>query len=128
MAEGGACRKDLLLTPFSTMSVSPVCPPRGTKRDVVSPSGQTPKAKRVHARMQFSSRKKLTFPLENLKSGSRIAWTDSEIAALLEFLLFHKKQGGAVWFEPGQAVEFWSAAAKFVLSRAKAQSIRSGMI
>ena len=64
MAEGGPDHEhvDQLLTPVSAMHISPSASRRfRVNKATVSPTGGTPVSKRVSARTQFSSRKRLSF-------------------------------------------------------------------
>ncbi len=52
------------------------------------------------------------------------SWTDSEVSALVEFILFHSS--GTKW-PTDHHKDFWAAASSFVQSRAQAEKQRSGM-
>ena len=83
---------DQLLTPVSAMHISPSASRRfRVNKATVSPTGAAPVSKRVSARTQFSSRKRLSFspvPTEASGISAPLAgpWTDAETKALLEFL------------------------------------------
>ena len=94
MAEGGPDHEnvDQWLTPVSAMHISPSASRRfRVNKATVSPTGGTPVSKRVSARTQFSSRKRLSFspvPTEASGISAPLAgpWTDAETKALLKFL------------------------------------------
>lgn len=139
MAEGGPNRDcvDGLLTPVSALHVSSLASIRfKTKRRTISPTGQTPVAKKASVRSQYSSRKRLSFSPESelevsATSGSSAPkstpWTNSETKALLEFLMFHKVPG-ATWFQRDCGRDFWMAAARFVQTRTSTELPRTGAV
>lgn len=143
---------DALLTPEAmTMSPSTLVP-RSRRKRVMYITGQTPpgNARRIGARQQFSSRKRLNFydvaGLQTRSQGvyerapasrepihsrpvAEESWSDEETKALLEFLLFHNGPG-VVWFKRGSSKSFWVAAAKFIRDRVRTDSdcLRSGLV
>ena len=136
-----------LLTPLSTLNIDSAAI-RRDKRGYTSPTGLTPrsKLKRVSARSRFSARKRLPWlrsspkddhsngPSDEIASTTSTVvastappagtWSDSEIKALLEFLLFHKGPG-TKWFKRETGKDFWIAAARFVQTRVKTPLPRS---
>ena len=135
MAEGGPDHEhvDQLLTPVSAMHISPSASRRfRVNKETVSPTGGTPVSKRVSARTQFSSRKRLSFspvPTE-ASSGSSAPlagpWTDAETKALLDFLLFHRGPE-TTWCRRDCDRDFWRAASRFVQTRSKTELPRTGI-
>ena len=59
---------------------------------------------------------------DNRRVRSR-CWTDAEVKALVEFILFHFS--GSKWPSDHQ-MDFWEAAASFIKSRAQAKDEESG--
>ena len=76
------------------MHISPPAPLQSrVKREVTSPTGHTPMAKKKRVRTRYSSRKRLTFASEVADTAGVLStglWRDHETKALLEFLLFHR--------------------------------------
>ena len=134
MAEGGPDHEhvDQLLTPVSAMHISTSASRRfRVNKATVSPTGGTPVSKRVSARTQFSSRKRLSFspvPTEASGSSAPLAgpWTDAETKALLEFLLFHRGPE-TTWCRRDCNRDFWRAASRFVKTRSKTELPRTGI-
>ena len=133
MAERGRDQDavEQVVTPVSEMHITRFDPLHSrVKREAISPTGQTPMAKRS-VRAQFSSRKQLRFsPNREPEKASSSAppvgpWTNNETKALLEFLLFHRGPG-TTWCGKNCGTEFWIAAARFVQSRTSTELRRTG--
>ena len=126
MAEGGEEEQLLLRTPPTQSSTAPVV--HGVSR-LVHPDSWTPSRSRRSVRERYGARKKLTFTDEHREARGQVQrqepWTEQEIKALLEFLLFHKSPH-AVWFEQHRTAKFWTAAADFIKTRAETPQARSG--
>ena len=57
---------------------------------------------------------------------SLAAWTDAEMRALVEFLLFYLP--GNQWPSTSKKLKLWSSAAKFIHERTGGQQQRSGLL
>ena len=70
--------------------------------------------------------KRLISCAENIYSDSKKKWTEQEVKALAEFILFHTP-GDYKWPSHKQSI-FWASASKFVEHRVKSPPVyRSGM-